>query len=318
MPFLQNAVKRFDLLNPKDNSPFPSILPKEALPAQPDPDISEWHSAVSQKLMVEAQESAARNMPPRPQMALSDIDLESSRDSSVDSHPISSTDMAGYFAGPRASFQFPPYSNSRAPLQPPPQYFNEAPWSPERRRNSLPDSSRGYPASWPRGETTPTAFPPAPRDTYHTGSQHHNRADSEISTISTSNSDSSSITTSSASLSPVRYHTQLQSPNASGVLRQPTSQHPQRPASHPQGYLSPQREPSRPSSRAKDVRWQDMDEIFDGPRDSPHRDGRPGRDMRHGYGNRRADGRARGSSARRTGPNIGVGGRRYAEGVNRR
>lgn len=318
MPFLQEAVKRFELMNPADGEPFPNLLPRESLPTIPDPEISEWHSAVSEKLMLEAQASAARNMPPRPQMALSDIDLESSRDSSVDSHSVAGTDMAGYFAGVRSSLRPPSYSGSRAPPHPPPQYPNEAPWSPERRRSGLPDNSRGSPATWPRDGPAPSTFPPPPRDTPNTHSKHHGRADSDLSTISTSASDSSSMTTSSASLSPVRYHSQLH-PSTSPSAGDHSITYPlQRPASYPQGYLSPQQDSSGIPSRTKNVRWQDMGNIHERPKHNPRRDGRTGRDLRHGYSHGRLDERARGRLTRSTGPNTGVGGRRYVEGWNQR
>lgn len=249
-------------------------------------------------------------------MALSDIDLESSRDSSVDSRSIAGTDMAGYFAGPRTSFWSPPDFKSRAPPQPPIHYPNEAPWSPERRRNSLPDNNRGYPGSWPCDRPTPTSLPLPTRNTYHSRPHYHERADSNLSTISTSTSDSSSITTSSASLSPIHYHAQLHRPDTPGAPTFSTSLPPQRPVSHPQGYLSPPRNSSGPSLRTKNVRWQDMDDVFDGPRRSSHHDGRLGRGMRQGYGNRKADEIGRGRPARSVGHNTGVGGRRYAEGVN--
>ena len=313
VPFLQEAVKRFDLLNPADGIPFPSLLPKEALPVQPDPDLSEWHDAVTQKLMLEAQASAARDLPPRPQMALSDIDLESSRDSSVDSRSVAGTDIAGYFRGPRAPYHPSAYSSTRAP-NPPPHYPSEAPWSPERRRNSLPDNNRGYPASWPRNGDKRTSFPPPPPR--NTRLQHHTRGDSDLSTISTSTSDSSSITNSSASLSPVRYHTHLQPPTSPGGRRHSTNVPPQRPASHPQGYAVHQRQSSGPSSQ-KNVRWQEMDDVLEYTPSSLRGNERYGRDLKrgYGYGDGRVDERGRGRAARSVGPNVGVGGRRYADGA---
>ncbi|KAL9100730.1 MAG: hypothetical protein Q9163_003937, partial [Psora crenata] len=83
--FLQEAVKRFDLVNPCDGQPFPSILPRYALPSKPDREMTEWHDAVSLRLKLEAQASQDRNMSRRPPMALSDGELDSSRPTSVDS-----------------------------------------------------------------------------------------------------------------------------------------------------------------------------------------------------------------------------------------
>lgn len=313
VPFLQEAVKRFDLLSPADGAPFPSPLPREALPTQPDPEISEWHDAVSQKLMLEAQASAARNLPPRPQMALSDIDLKSSRDSSVDSHFIAGTDMAGYSTASRTSYRPPPSTfNPRLPARPPaPQYSNDAPWSPERRRGSQPDHGISHSASWPREAPAPSSYPPATAAPLRP--QHHQRTDSDLSTLSTSTS-SSSLTTSSASLGPIRYHTQPHPLSSRTARRHSTSFPPHRPASQPQNYIPQQRRNSG-SARQKTVRWQDMDDVFDGERYNGNltkRDGRTGRDLRYGASYGRGDERARGRALASVGPNPGVGGRRYA------
>ena len=99
VPFLQEAVKRFELTNPADGEPFPSVLPREALPIKPDLQMTEWHDTVSEKLMLEAQASQMRHMPPRPQMALSDADpTDMSRPSSGDS-TVETSSMIGGAAG---------------------------------------------------------------------------------------------------------------------------------------------------------------------------------------------------------------------------
>ncbi|KAK4692343.1 hypothetical protein P7C71_g4841, partial [Lecanoromycetidae sp. Uapishka_2] len=305
VPFLQNAVKRFEITNPVDGAPFPSLLPKEALPNEPDPDMLEWHQSVSEKLKLEAQASASRNLPPRPQMALSDNDVASSRDSSVDSHFV--TSMTGYFAGPQAPHRAQTFPNSPPLNHPPPQYPHEGPWSPERRRSSVPDHSRGFPAPWSQEGLTSTTLQPPPKPPRP---GHHVRSTSDVSTISTSTSDSSSITTSSASMSPVRYHTQLHPPISPGARRHSTHIPLQRPASHPQSYMLHQPQPER----RKSVRWQDMDDVFDGPKFSPPNsrghDYRSGQDYGDGRGTRDSmwDERASGRSVDQ---NTGVGGRRY-------
>ena len=58
-PFLQQAVKRFNLRNPIDGTSFPSVLPKECLPTQPDMNTVEWYENISKKLMMEAQAAMA-------------------------------------------------------------------------------------------------------------------------------------------------------------------------------------------------------------------------------------------------------------------
>lgn len=279
----------------------------------------EWHEIVADKLMLEAQASAARAMPPRPNLALSDVDLESSRDaSSVDSHSVvDAAHGAGYFNHPRANNRGPPFIQVPYRVRPPPRYPNqEEPWSPERRRRSLSDD-KSYPSSWSRDGPTPTDYAPPPsnsyphhhlphpRHHYHVRPQ-HTRLPSDISITSSDTSDTSSITTSSASMSPVGYHAQLHSPSSpSGPRRHSTSVPPQRPA---QGYSSNQRQPSAPApSKSKNVRWQDMDDVFDAPRHTRSMDLRGRGDPRNEY---RVEDQRRG--ARSVGPVTGVGGRRYA------
>ncbi|KAG8533734.1 uncharacterized protein KY384_001475 [Bacidia gigantensis] len=57
VPFLQEAVKRFDLVNSQDGEPFPSLLPREALPMKPDKAMVDWHDLVSEKLMLDVKAS---------------------------------------------------------------------------------------------------------------------------------------------------------------------------------------------------------------------------------------------------------------------
>ncbi|KAL9137037.1 MAG: hypothetical protein Q9175_001747 [Cornicularia normoerica] len=148
VPFLQEAVKRFDLMNPADGAPFPSILPKQSLPCQPDMEMVEWHEIVAEKLMLEAQASAARAMPPRPNLVMSDMDLESSRDtSSVDSHSVvDAAHGAGYFYHPRANNRGPPFVQVpyrvHSPSSPSGPRRHSTSVSPQRRAQGYPSKQR--------------------------------------------------------------------------------------------------------------------------------------------------------------------------------
>lgn len=326
VPFLQEAVKRFDLTNPADGLAFPSILPKEALPSQPDAEMVEWHESVSERLMLEAQASAARAMPPRPNLALSDIDLESSRDtSSIDSHSvIDAAHGAGYLNHPRGPYNPPPFVHVPSTVRTSPHYPDQEPWSPERRRNSLPKDNRSYPSSWPSARPPSTSFQPPPfsqngsqRNPHHQHDHqrpHHARVPSDISITSSESSDSSSYTASSASMSPVRYHAPLHHPTLSpGSRCNSTNLPPKRPASHPQGYSPHQRQPAGPSpARSKNVRWQDMDDVFDNPKHDTYPQGYDMSDGRISRPEYKMAGE-RGRGTRSAGPPMtGVGGRRRA------
>ena len=310
VPFLQNAVKRFEIINPADGIPFPNLLPRETLPAKPDAQMIEWYATVSEKLRLEAQASAARDLPPRPpKLALSDV--ESSRDSSVDSHSIT-----GYFSRPRSSQRSAAFMNGPPSVHIPPQYVNDAPWSPERRRNSLPENRQ--PASWPQDGQTPTLYRSFSQLPIQNTRPPHVRVASDVSTISTSTDDSSSITSSSPAVSPVRYHSkinpQFQPPTTSEARRHSTNPPSQRPISHPQAYLSYQRQPSS-EYKTKNVRWQDTDHVFGRPEFNMSNYGAQGNRSSSARGSRPGDGeweeRGRG---RTTVPFTGVGGRKYPEG----
>ena len=307
VPYLQNAVKRLGIINPTNGTPFPNSLPREVLPARPDPQMIEWYATVSEKLRLEAQASAARDLPPRPpKLALSDV--ESSRDSSVDAHSIT-----GYFSRPRSSQRSTAFVNGRPSVQIPPQYMNDAPWSPERRRNSLPDHR--HQASSPQDGQTPTLCRSFSQLPMRNTRPPHVRVASDASTISTSTDDSSSITSSSPSLSPVRYHSKgnppFQPPPSSDGRRHSTNLPHQRLTSHPQEYLSYQRQPSG-EYKTRSVRWQDTENDFNRPKFNMSNYGAQVKRSSsvRGSGPRDGEWEERGRG-RTTAPFTGVGGRKY-------
>lgn len=310
VPFLQEAVKRFDLLHPADGSPFPSILPKETLPTLPDHEVSQWYDGETQRFMQQARAAAMEELPPRPQKALSDS-VASSRDSSISSDSSASTDIAEGHGGPRSQIRSSIPSNNRA-QQPPPQYAHVRPCIPERRRSSLPDYVHDYPSPWPRERPKSTSFPAPLRDSRP---KHHSREISDSSTISTSTSDSSSR---SPSPTPVRRRGQPQP--LPTHRRQHSSSFPlQRPASNPQIYTGRPYQPPGASNQRK-VRWQDTDNFLKNSPRFPREISRMSRDSAYGYGyaNETVDERGRGRAARGVDPYVGVGGRRYQGGPPQR
>ena len=82
VPFLREAVKRFDLINPADGAHFPRVLPKESLPHQPDMEIVAWFENTGNDLELEAKTSALEEMPPRPILEV---------DGDFESYPIAQT-----------------------------------------------------------------------------------------------------------------------------------------------------------------------------------------------------------------------------------
>ena len=254
VPFLQEAVKRFDLINPANSEPFPKTLPKEALPCEPDLEMTQWHDAVSEKLRLEAQAAQARSMPTHRPIASSDIDLDSVRPSSADSLSVGSQsviDAASYFQRgplhthafrPRPSFISPPStSRTTRPVHP-----SGGPWSPFRRQCSFPGYSSHQHLSRPPRERNGRSYL-SPQHSTHTRA----RTPSTLSTSSCS-SDSSSMTSSSTSLSPIRDHSHRTKPRDLRPVRRNSigvSLH--RPISHPNvPFPSYHRPPAPPSNNA--------------------------------------------------------------------
>ncbi len=162
-----------------------------------------------------------RSMPPRPQMALSDADpAESSRPSSGETYstiePISMVGAAKYFSTSQKSTPTRPsissptksrdISNHQNPYPPPPY---DAPWSPLRRRSSMPPDKApqyAHPPSW-QNYTHPPRQPPRP-------THHHTRTPSTLSSSSfTSDSSYPTSSASAASASPVLHSTPLHPPS---------------------------------------------------------------------------------------------------------
>ena len=56
VPYLQEAVRKFDLVDPTTGRVFPKLLPKDSFPDQPDPEMVNWHNAVFESLQRDAQE----------------------------------------------------------------------------------------------------------------------------------------------------------------------------------------------------------------------------------------------------------------------
>ena len=181
----------------------------------------EWHDSVSEKLMLEAQASTMRNMPPRPPMALSNGDLaDTARPTSADTRSVdistdstSTSTAAPYFAQPRTFFQNrPPPAPTSSPYKRTGDRGNgiparqasaprPEPLSPLRRRSSMPPDNTHH----RHGSHGPTWAPFDPRQlppsTNVSRPSAHTRTSSSLSTSSCTSD--SSYTTSSASLSPV-------------------------------------------------------------------------------------------------------------------
>ena len=265
VPFLQTAVKRLGLSNPIDGKPFPTWLPRNALPSRPDPETLQWHQKVSDRLKIEAQRPQVRGIPGTHPGALSDGTSDGTLESSDDQSLV---DAANYFSEqrPRPPFRhpeplhMPPYASgptSRRGTSKDPR-----PWTPERRRsNSDPHLHRPEFRDDKSRRNDPR-------------SHHRRRSSSTISTSSTSSYTSSSSsgrsddlgrrhrTSSSATLQPPRSRqaSQQHDPQRPQSVRHSPLSHsstfPYRPTSRQDP--APHRNPSAPgrgNMRGHNVRW---------------------------------------------------------------
>ncbi|KAI9784216.1 MAG: hypothetical protein M1816_001038 [Peltula sp. TS41687] len=53
--YLQEAVRRFDIIDPRSGKIFPRRIPREAFPEKPDEEMVKWHDMVMDRLRKEAQ-----------------------------------------------------------------------------------------------------------------------------------------------------------------------------------------------------------------------------------------------------------------------
>ncbi|KAJ5037574.1 uncharacterized protein L3040_007746 [Drepanopeziza brunnea f. sp. 'multigermtubi'] len=88
VPFIQNAIRLFPLINPLTKTPFPLPLPKEAFPLVPDADIAKWHDQCARALRQRAsptEDEPRPNPPPRPKVEATYVHVRPTRPR-VDSH----------------------------------------------------------------------------------------------------------------------------------------------------------------------------------------------------------------------------------------
>ncbi|PVH98854.1 hypothetical protein DM02DRAFT_629936 [Periconia macrospinosa] len=103
VPFLQNAVKQFDITDPHTGNLFPKILPKECLPQEPDDAMEAWYETVAARLKREAEDDAAnkeKKSNPRVHVNIDEHAPRTSSDMSDDGAPGQGYAAASYFADP--------------------------------------------------------------------------------------------------------------------------------------------------------------------------------------------------------------------------
>ncbi|KAI9811127.1 MAG: hypothetical protein M1832_001058 [Thelocarpon impressellum] len=144
VPYLQAAVAKFDILDPRSDSAFPKVLPKEALPQKPDDAMTSWHNAVFNRLKREAQE-----------------EQQGSRERSC-GPDANAPDVSDYFSSPDARRSAGRRAAGTADGRPPNTPYRARP---ARRRDSGSRRSRqhAYPEEYYTQESYFPAATPRPR-----------------------------------------------------------------------------------------------------------------------------------------------------------
>ncbi|KAK5122530.1 hypothetical protein LTR16_004031, partial [Cryomyces antarcticus] len=99
VPFLQEAVRKGDITDPKTGATFPKLLPKESFPTKPDQPMIKWYEGVSERLRKEAEKESVTGRASDAEEHSQRVDRyssEISNNGSVDER----TDAASYFANP--------------------------------------------------------------------------------------------------------------------------------------------------------------------------------------------------------------------------
>ncbi|KAL9041558.1 MAG: hypothetical protein Q9180_001200 [Flavoplaca navasiana] len=201
--FLQNAVKRLDLINPADGLPFPNRLPRNALPSRPDPEVVSWHGGVAENLRIES--ASAETGGPRTQALaqFSDTAPDDLIASFNDRQAV--IDMNYCYTPPRPRPAFRPPPSIKVPRTIDAKRTNNLgnphPWDLQRQWSSTSDLRSPTTSPLPVQGSATNVFPPQ-----HNRNPPRPRSPSTVSVSSISSSSSSSLTASSASVSPRLCH----------------------------------------------------------------------------------------------------------------
>ncbi|KAJ3496637.1 hypothetical protein NLG97_g2512 [Lecanicillium saksenae] len=150
VPFLQFAVKNWNLRHPETGEYFPADLPCDVFPSAADEEVDLWHKACGERLTREAAGRPARpTRPPtreqEPEPADAKFAQNSSRNASQSGTPRPRREDADYFGRPFTYVNAPP--NGRPPKHGPSSRSPEKPSRNNRsfndrvRRRSFPDIS---------------------------------------------------------------------------------------------------------------------------------------------------------------------------------
>ncbi|KAK1998453.1 hypothetical protein LX36DRAFT_656533 [Colletotrichum falcatum] len=176
VPFIQHAVKHWNLKHPETGEPFPLGLPAEALPSQPDAGIEKWHKECAEKLRQAAapqDESASPKTAPGRPVERDEPRVKAAYVHVRNPYPKASPKPSPPPRGPQADYfatsTRPPVAYSHVPGHAanryPPSRLH-IPRSPERER------FRGQTSPDDRRRRSFSDYPPPPHEAMHAASEH--------------------------------------------------------------------------------------------------------------------------------------------------
>ena len=159
VPFMQYAVKNWDLKHPETGESFPSDLPADVFPAQANMEVDRWHQSCAERLKSEAASSAEEGPGVRPSPAAEQSDLPKftyARPNPFQpTSPRQRAPETDYFGRPMAYSHIPArHASHRRPERSPP-------------REDLPEDRTRRKSFSDYASPSPTAEPPPQ---YHTHS----------------------------------------------------------------------------------------------------------------------------------------------------
>ncbi|KAH7313479.1 hypothetical protein B0I35DRAFT_273930 [Stachybotrys elegans] len=141
VPFLQYAVKNWNLKHPDTGEPFPPDLPKDVFPSETDVQVDKWHQSCAEKLREEA------GSKPEPERSGPKFAYVSSRNASAKAYPSQR------------------HTSEHATRAPPPSYHHVPPGRHSDRRGSDPHpSDKDYREPSPREQEGRRSFSEYPVD----------------------------------------------------------------------------------------------------------------------------------------------------------
>ena len=160
VPYLQEAVKRFELARPAGGDLFPKTLPAECLPRRPDAEMCRWHEVVSEKLRLESEgKTTGQSLPHRPRGVGSDplaeapVDRRAASEAAAAAYarhgpanpgPVRDGSTASGAPQVRTQFRNLNFSSTYSPHTKPPDFGVEGP-SPTSGRNGGPPYPKLHP-----------------------------------------------------------------------------------------------------------------------------------------------------------------------------